>query len=118
MRHPLWKSRDDHLVDVGRCQELTYGFDWIRVADHGIDALAGSVLEERYGELNDQLSFLGIRIPVRPGDQQGDPAWAGSGPAAHLGKQPRRRRSAMRDHEDVWHRFGHIAIVPLARRRS
>jgi hypothetical protein len=116
MRNPLWQCRDDHLVDVGRCYELTYCLDWIRVTDHRIDALAGRVLQERYRELNDELSFLSVRIPVRPRDQQGDPALAGSRPAAHLGQQPRRRRRAMRDHENVWLGFGHIAIVPLRAR--
>ena len=115
MRDPLWKCRDDHLVDVGRCYELTYCLDWIRVTDHRIDALAGRVLQKRYRELNDELSFLSVRIPVRPRDQEGDPALAGSGSTAYLGEQQRRRRRAMRDHEYVWLGFGHTAIVPLRR---
>jgi hypothetical protein len=115
MRDPLWKCRHDHLVDVGRCDELTHCLDWIRVTDHRIDALAGRVLQERYRELNDELSFLSVRIPVRPRDQEGDPALAGSGSTAHLGEQQRGCRRAMCDHEYVWLGFGHTAIVPLRR---
>ena len=69
MRNALWKRRDDYLVDVGGRQQLMDRLNRITVADHGIDAPAGRRLEERHSELNDQLGFLGVRIPVEPWDE-------------------------------------------------
>ena len=95
----------------GRLQ-LSDRLDGIGVADHGIDVHPGRVLDQRHGQLHDHLGFVGVRIPVRPRDQQRHAARTSLRPPAHLVEQPRRRCGAVRNDQDMWLTLRHGAIVP------
>ena len=61
---------------------------------------------------DDHLSFVGVRVPVRPRDQQRHPAAARAGPPADLLEQPRRCRRSVRNNQHVRLTLGHGAMVP------
>ena len=82
MRHACRKGRDDDLVVSSRFQCRGDGQQRILAADQPFDAAAGGVFEQRDRELERDRRFLGVGIPVRPRNEQREPAMRPPRPAA------------------------------------
>ena len=100
-------------VKFARGERVADGDERVAVADLRVDGMARGVLEQRLGELDRRGRLLGVGIPVRARDEQREGALARGRAGADRVQQPRRRRGAMSDHQDV--RPAHGTSVRLRR---